>query len=156
MCGLSAAHSGGFRFGVPGAPDSPRMARAMWYPRTNIFQLRANPSGLIDDPLSRSPQPRPEGFRICYLIEDHMPGYVPTVAEIEAALKQLHNPEALRASPLATLDLVHERVAPARRAPDHTTAPLPWIYGYELAALLRERIDNLLQDAETPHEQPAN
>ncbi len=85
-----------------------------------------------------------------------MPGYVPTVAEIEAALKQLHNPEALRASPLATLDLVHERVAPARRAPDHTTAPLPWIYGYELAALLRERIDNLLQDAETPLEQPAN
>ncbi len=85
-----------------------------------------------------------------------MPGYVPTVAEIETALKQLHDPEALRNSQLATLDLVHERVALARRATDHTIAPLPWIYGYELAALLRERIDSLFQAAEVPPEQLAN
>jgi tetratricopeptide (TPR) repeat protein len=88
--------------------------------------------------------------------EDHMPGYVPTVAEIETALKQLHDPEALRSSPLATLDLVHERVAPTRRATDNTTVPLPWIYGYELAALLRERIDNLLQATEAAPEQLVN
>jgi hypothetical protein len=81
-----------------------------------------------------------------------MPGYIPTVAELEAALKQLHDPEALRASPLATLDLVHERVPPAQRAPDHLAAPLPWIYGYELAALLRERIDRLILEAEAPFE----
>src|SRR3954468_21815991 len=77
-----------------------------------------------------------------------MPGYTPTFAELETALKQLHDPEALRANPLATLDLVHERVAPAQRVPDHTAAPLPWIYGYELGTLLRERIDHLVREAE--------
>src|SRR5262245_40649937 len=79
-----------------------------------------------------------------------MPGYIPTVAELEAALKQLHDPEALRTSPLATLDLVHERVPPAQRAVNHIAAPLPWIYGYELAALLRERIERLIHEAELP------
>jgi tetratricopeptide (TPR) repeat protein len=81
-----------------------------------------------------------------------MPGYTPTFAELETALKQLHDPEALRANPLATLDLVHERVAPAQRVPDHTAAPLPWIYGYELATLLRERIDHLVREAEAEAE----
>jgi tetratricopeptide (TPR) repeat protein len=79
-----------------------------------------------------------------------MPRHIPTIAELEAALKQLHNPEALRANPLATLDLVHDRVAAAQRAPDHVTMPLPWIYGYELAMLLRERIDRLIHEAEAP------
>src|SRR5687767_2824267 len=85
-----------------------------------------------------------------------MPGYIPTVAELEAALKQLHNPEALRASPLAMLDLVHERVSPAQRAPDHMITPLPWIYGYELAALLRERIERLIHEAEAPLDSPSS
>ncbi len=83
-----------------------------------------------------------------------MPGYIPTVAELEAALKQLHDPEALRTSRLAMLDLVHERVPPAQRAPDHMATPLPWIYGYELAALLRERIERLIQEAEASSEAP--
>ena len=83
-----------------------------------------------------------------------MPGYIPTVAELEAALKQLHNPEALRTSPLAMLDLVQERVPPAQRAPDMTARPLPWIYGYELAALLRERIDRLILETEAPLDSP--
>src|SRR5262249_19678355 len=62
----------------------------------------------------------------------------------------------LCASPLAMLDLVHERVAPAQRASDHTAVPLPWIYGYELAALLRERIDRLIHEAETSLDSPSS
>ena len=50
-----------------------------------------------------------------------MPTYVPTVAELESALKQLHNPELLRHNPLAALALVNERVTP------HAQPPLPWI-----------------------------
>jgi hypothetical protein len=85
-----------------------------------------------------------------------MPGYIPTVAELEAALKQLHDPEALRASPLAMLALVHERVPPAQRALNHMDMPLPWIYGYELAALLRERIERLIQEAGVPSDLPSS
>src|SRR5262245_31901105 len=72
-----------------------------------------------------------------------MPGYVPDIAELESALKQLHDPDLLRASPLAALDLVHERVAPDQRVSDRSTALLAWIDGYELATLLRERIERL-------------
>jgi tetratricopeptide (TPR) repeat protein len=78
-----------------------------------------------------------------------MAGYIPTVTELELALKQLHDPEALCASPLAMLTSVHERVAPAQRVHDHTALPLPWIYGYELAAVLQEHIDHLLHESET-------
>jgi len=85
-----------------------------------------------------------------------MAGYVPSIAELESALKQLHDPEALRASPLATLALVHERVDPAQRTPDHAAIPLPWIYGYELAALLRTRIDRLIHEAEATAEPASN
>src|SRR5689334_3462471 len=72
-----------------------------------------------------------------------MAAYLPTIAELESALKQLHNPEALRQNPLATLDLVDKRIEHAQRVTPHTQPLLPWIYGYELAALLRERIEQL-------------
>jgi tetratricopeptide (TPR) repeat protein len=84
-----------------------------------------------------------------------MPTYVPTVAELESALKQLHNPEVLRRNPLATLELVNERVDVAQRVAQHTQPPLPWIYGYELAALLRERIEQLQIPSAATQEQPA-
>jgi tetratricopeptide (TPR) repeat protein len=83
-----------------------------------------------------------------------MPAYVPTVAELEAALKQLHNPEALRHSPLAALDLVHERVDALQRVTRHAQTQLPWIYGYELAALLRDRIERLHTPAAETHGEP--
>jgi tetratricopeptide (TPR) repeat protein len=82
-----------------------------------------------------------------------VPAYVPTVAELEAALKQLHNPEALRHNPLAALDLVHQRVDAVQRVANRTQASLPWIYGYELAALLRERIEKLQTPPAAPHDQ---
>jgi len=82
-----------------------------------------------------------------------MPTYLPTVAELESALKQLHNPEALRHNPLATLDLIHERVDVVQRVVRHTQTPLPWIYGYELAALLRDRIERLQAPSAAAHEQ---
>src|SRR5215213_3426281 len=78
-----------------------------------------------------------------YSSEDTMPAYVPTIAELESALKKLHNPEALRQNPLAALDLVDKRVDVAQRVTQRTQSLLPWIYGYELAALLRERIEQL-------------
>src|SRR4051794_32678243 len=87
--------------------------------------------------------------------EDYMPVYVPTVAELESALKQLHNPEALRRNPLAALDLVNERVDIAQRVAQHTQSLLPWIYGYELAALLRERIEQLQTPPALSHDQAA-
>jgi tetratricopeptide (TPR) repeat protein len=71
---------------------------------------------------------------------------MPTVAELESALKQLHNPEALRVNPLVTLALVHERIDSSQRVAADDQPPLPWIYGYELAALLRERIERLQND----------
>jgi hypothetical protein len=83
-----------------------------------------------------------------------MPTYVPAIAELESALKKLHNPEALRQNPLAALDLVHKRVDAAQRVTQPTQSLLPWIYGYELAALLRERIEQL-QLPPTPHDQAA-
>ena len=84
-----------------------------------------------------------------------MPAYVPTVAELESALKLLHNPEALRHNPLATLDLVNQRVDIAQRVAQHSEPPLPWIYGYELAALLRERIEQLQIPPAATHDQAA-
>jgi DNA-binding transcriptional ArsR family regulator len=84
-----------------------------------------------------------------------MPAYAPTVAELESALKQLHNPEALRRNPLAALDLVNQRVDIAQRVAQHTQSLLPWIYGYELAALLRERIEQLQIPPALTHDQPA-
>ena len=75
-----------------------------------------------------------------------MQTYVPTIADLEAALKHLHNPEALRFNPLATLDIVHERVPSDQRISEHIAPALPWIYGYELAAFLRERIEQLQID----------
>ena len=84
-----------------------------------------------------------------------MPAYVPTVAELESALKLLHNPEALRHNPLAALDLVNERVGVAQRVAQHPPSPLPWIYGYELAALLRERIEQLQTPPAATHDQAA-
>src|SRR5438046_8420299 len=89
-----------------------------------------------------------------YMSEDYMPIYIPTVAELESALKQLHNPEALRHNPLAALELVDERVDVAQRIGPHTP-PLPWIYRYELAALLRERIEQLQLPAAAAHDQRA-
>lgn len=79
-----------------------------------------------------------------------MQTYVPTLADLEAALKHLHNPEALRFNPLVTLESVHERVTADQRVNDHNTPPLSWIYGYELAAHLRERIEQLHVDATAP------
>jgi tetratricopeptide (TPR) repeat protein len=84
-----------------------------------------------------------------------MPTYVPTVADLEAALKQLHNPEALRHNWLATLDLVNQRVDVAQRVAPYTQLPLPWIYGYELAALLRERIEQIQMPAWATHDPSA-
>ena len=81
--------------------------------------------------------------------------YVPTIAELESALKQLHNPEALRHNPLAALDLVDQRVDIAQRVAPHTQPLLPWIYGYELAALLRERIEQLQMLQVATHDQAA-
>lgn len=84
-----------------------------------------------------------------------MPDYVPTIAEIEKAMKYLHDPEMLRTSRLTTLKIVHYRVDHARRVHDYSTLPLPWIYGYELASLLRERIDYLLHAEDSSAENPA-
>lgn len=83
-----------------------------------------------------------------------MPAYVPSIAELESALKLLHDPEALRHNPLATLELVHDRVDDVQRVAQHTQTPLPWIYGYELAALLRDRIEHL-QAPQAATDQPA-
>src|SRR5262249_16400721 len=84
-----------------------------------------------------------------------MPTYIPTIAELESALKQLHNPEALRHNPLAALDLVHERVDAVQRVARQTQTPLPWIYGYELAALLRDRIEQLQPPPAAAQDKPA-
>lgn len=69
--------------------------------------------------------------------------YIPDINDLESALKHLHDPEDLRCNPLATLDIVHERVATDQRLSGERMLPLPWIYGYELALLLRSLVDGL-------------
>src|SRR5262245_9974469 len=69
--------------------------------------------------------------------------YTPDIYDLEAALKHLHDPEALRLSPLASLEAIHQRVVPEQRVSGERQAPLPWIYGYELAILLRSLVDSL-------------
>lgn len=76
--------------------------------------------------------------------------YIPDINDLESALKHLHDPESLRLNPLATLDIVHERVARDQRVTGTREPPLPWIYGYELAALLRSLVDNLADRDDDP------